>query len=58
MRNGRRDLNKQADGMSKSGEITEDDHRKLLEKIQEELKRFEKKVDEVFSKKEAEILEV
>ena len=58
MRNGRRDLNKQADGMAKSGELTEDDHRKLLELIQEELKKFEKKVDEVFSKKEAEILEV
>lgn len=57
MRNTRRDLNKQSDAMQKSSELTEDDNRKLHSDIQDLLKSFEKKVDEVMSKKIEEITE-
>lgn len=58
MRNGRRDMNKHADADLKAGKLTEDEHRKLLEKIQEMLKDYEKKLDLVLEKKVAEIKEV
>lgn len=58
MRNGRREMNKLADGMKKSGDLTEDDNRKVHDKIQELLKEYEKKVDTVQEKKIAEIMEV
>ena len=58
MRNGRRDLNKQADAEKKSGEITEDENHKLHEDIQGVLKEYEKKLDDVQDKKVAEIMEV
>lgn len=58
MRNGRRELNKQADQLKKDGDVTEDDCRKLHDEIQEALKRYEKKVDDVLEKKTAEIMEV
>ena len=58
MRNGRRDMNKQADAMAKAGEITEDENRKLHEKIQEVLKEYERKLDSVQEKKIAEIMEI
>jgi ribosome recycling factor len=58
LRNGRRDLNKQADGMLKSGEVTEDENRKLHDEIQDLLKKYEAKVQELQDKKTAEILEV
>src|SRR5687768_9329297 len=45
MRNGRRDMNKHADLELKAGRLTEDEHRKLLEKIQEMLKDYEKRLD-------------
>ena len=55
MRNGRRDLNKQADAMLKSSEITEDENKKLHSEIQDSLKKYEGKVDEVYKKKVEEI---
>lgn len=58
MRNGRRDMNKHADALLKSGPLTEDEHRKLHEKIQELLKEYEKKLDVVQEKKIAEIMEI
>ena len=58
MRNGRRDMNKHADADLKAGKLTEDEHRKLHEKIQELLKDFEKQLDTVLEKKIAEIKEV
>ena len=58
MRNGRRDMNKHADAMLKSGTLTEDENRKLHEKIQESLKEYEKKLDTVQDKKIAEIMEI
>ncbi len=57
MRNSRRDLNKQADAMTKDGEITQDDNKKLHEEIQESLKTYEAKVDQVMEKKIEEIQE-
>jgi len=58
MRNGRRDMNKLADTEKKSGEMTEDENRKVHEQIQEILKEYEKKLDSVQEKKIAEIMEV
>ena len=58
MRNGRRDMNKHADTMHKSGELTEDENKKLHDEIQKLLKEFEDKVTQVQEKKTAEIMEV
>jgi len=58
MRNGRRELNKQADAMKKSGELTEDENKKLHAEIQEQLKVYEAKIDEVMKRKVEEITEV
>ena len=58
MRNGRRDMNKLADGEKKSSELTEDENRKVHEQIQEILKEYEKKLDAVQEKKINEIMEV
>ena len=58
MRNGRREMNKTADALKKDHKLTEDDNRALHEEIQEILKTFEVKVDEVLEKKTTEVLEV
>jgi len=58
LRNTRRDLNKQSDGMQKSGELTEDDNKKLHTEIQNLLKDYEGKIDETMKLKVAEIEEV
>jgi ribosome recycling factor len=58
MRNGRRDVNKLADAEKKTGEITEDENRKLHEDIQGVLKDSEKKLDGMQDKKVTEIMEV
>lgn len=58
MRNGRRDMNKKADAALKDGEVTEDENRKLHERIQESLKEYEKKLDAILEHKTAEIMEV
>jgi ribosome recycling factor len=58
MRNGRRDMNKHADTIHKSGELTEDENKKLHDEIQKLLKEFEDKVTQVQDKKTAEIMEV
>lgn len=58
MRNGRRDMNKHADTDLKGGKLTEDEHRKLHDKIQELLKDYEKRLDSVLEKKITEIKEV
>lgn len=57
LRNIRRDANKEADALKKSGDITEDDHRDLQDEIQKLLKEFEGKVAEAQDKKTKEILE-
>ena len=58
MRNVRRDMNKHADQMLKSGELTEDESKKLHDEIQKLLKEYEDKVTQVQDKKTAEIMEV
>jgi len=58
MRNGRREMNKHADAEKKSGDLTEDENRKVHDQIQEVLKDFEKKLDAIQEKKIAEIMEV
>ena len=58
MRNGRRDKNKHAETLHKSGELTEDQNKKLHDEIQKLLKEFEDKVTQVQDKKTAEIMEV
>jgi len=58
MRNTRRDLNKHSDLKQKGGELTEDENRRLHGEIQELLKSYEAKVDEVLAKKVTEIQEV
>ena len=58
MRNVRRDLNKHVDGLMKSGEVTEDDNRKLHDEIQKLLKEYEDKMGEVQDRKTKDIMEV
>lgn len=58
LRNARRDHNKESDALKKKGTLTEDEHRKLQDEIQSVLKENEKKVDEVFRLKTAEVMEV
>jgi ribosome recycling factor len=58
MRNVRRDQNKHADAENKGGGLTDDEHRKTLERIQEILKEFEKKLDQVQAAKTEEITKV
>jgi ribosome recycling factor len=58
MRNGRRDMNKHAETLHKSGELTEDQNKKLHDEIQKLLKEYEDKVTQVQDKKTAEIMEV
>jgi len=57
MRNGRRDMNKLADTQIKAGGLTEDEGRKLHDQIQELLKEYEVKIDQVLKKKVEEIRE-
>jgi ribosome recycling factor len=58
MRNARRDANKHADAEMKGGGLTEDEHKRLLDKVQEVLKDFEKKLDALQAAKTKEIIEV
>jgi len=58
MRNARRDANKHADAQLKGSGLTEDEHKRLLDKVQELLKEFEKKLDAVQAAKTKEITEV
>jgi ribosome recycling factor len=56
-RNVRRDANKSLDQAEKDGEITEDDRDKQKEKVQNLLKTYEGKIDDVSGKKEKEVME-
>lgn len=58
LRNSRRDMNKQADGMLKEGAVTEDENKKLHTQIQDLLKEFEKKIDDTLRAKVQEIEQV
>lgn len=58
VRQSRREANELLKESEKSREISEDQLKKALEKVQELHDRFIKQVDEVLGKKEAEIMEV
>jgi ribosome recycling factor len=58
VRAARRDGNKHADDALKDRELTEDDHRKLKDEIQELTKDYEKKIDELLKKKIDELMTV
>jgi ribosome recycling factor len=58
IRNARRDANKVVDTEQKGGLMTEDDVEKAKEQIQDLLKQFETKIDELIEKKRAEIMQV
>lgn len=58
MRNARRDANKHADTLKKDGHISEDEIDILKTEIQDLLKKYESKVEEIMKAKEAEITEV
>ncbi|HVK17751.1 MAG TPA: ribosome recycling factor [Fimbriiglobus sp.] len=57
-RNVRRDANKALDQAEKDGEVTEDERDKQKEKVQNLLKSYEGKIDELAGKKEKEVMEV
>ena len=56
-RNVRRDANKALDQAEKDGEITEDERDKQKDKVQNLLKTYEGKIDELAGKKEKEVME-
>jgi ribosome recycling factor len=58
IRQGRREGNELLKELEKDREISEDQLKKALEKVQEVHDRFIKQVDEITGKKEAEIMEV
>ena len=58
IRNIRRDSNDDLKDFEKESEITEDQMHKAFTKIQEETDKAIKKVDEILTKKQAEILEI
>jgi ribosome recycling factor len=58
VRNIRRDANEQLKTQLKDKAITEDDQKRLMEKVQKETDEGVKKVDEIISKKEKEVMEV
>ncbi len=57
VRNQRRDMNDMAKEMQKDGDITEDDLKRVLAKIQEATDEVGKKIDEIVADKEKEIME-
>lgn len=56
-RNVRRDANKALDQAEKDGEITEDERDKQKEKVQNLLKTYEGRIDDLAGKKEKEVME-
>src|SRR5690606_15061496 len=58
LRNHRRDANEMLKVMQKDKDITEDDHRRGHDKIQELTKEYTEKLDAVLKDKEEEIMEI
>ena len=58
LRNLRRDINDKVKKMEKDGDLTEDDLKKGLDQVQKMTDEGVKKIDEMVSKKEKEVLEV
>lgn len=57
VRNQRRDMNDMLKSVQKDGDITEDELKKALTKVQDLTDEYSKKIDEVVSEKEKEIME-
>jgi ribosome recycling factor len=58
IRNARRDANKVVETEQKGGLMTEDEAEKAKEQVQDLLKQYEAKIDEIIEKKRAEIMQV
>jgi len=58
IRNARRDANKVVETEQKGGLMTEDEAEKAKEQVQDLLKQYETKIDEIIEKKRAEIMQV
>lgn len=58
VRNHRRDANEMLRELSKGGDISEDDEKQGLKKVQEAVDKGIARIDEIVTKKEAEIMEV
>ena len=58
VRNARRDANSQLGKAEKAGDITEDDQRDGENDVQKLTDKYIKKIDEMFKKKEAEVMEI
>jgi ribosome recycling factor len=58
VRNIRKDIKKRIETLKKDGEIPEDDAFRLIDRIQDMVKKAEEKIDELFKKKEEEILNI
>jgi len=58
IRNARRDSNDLVNSAKKDGDLPEDDAKKALDRVQEITNRFVKSVDDLYVKKEQEILEI
>jgi ribosome recycling factor len=58
IRNARRDSNDLLNASKKDGELPEDDAKKALERVQDITNKYVKLVDELYAKKELEILEI
>lgn len=57
IRNQRRDMNDMLKSIQKDGDITEDELKKALTKVQDLTDEYSKKIDEVVAEKEKEIME-
>jgi ribosome recycling factor len=58
VRNARRDANDMLKELQKEGDLSEDDAKRAMEKVQTETDSAIKKVDDIIAKKEKEILEI
>ena len=58
IRNIRRDANEDAKKQKKDGLLTEDDLKNAEKSIQDVTDRYTKKIDEIYAKKEKEIMEI
>ncbi|MCX7702647.1 MAG: ribosome-recycling factor, partial [Planctomycetota bacterium] len=58
IRNIRKDAKKRAETLKKEGKLPEDDTFRLLDRIQDIVKKQEEKIDELLKKKEEEILNI
>ncbi len=58
IRNVRRDANSKVEHAKKEGEVTEDDARRAEERIQKVTDKYIATVEEMFKKKEAEVMEI